>query len=212
MNSEKLNRRKRMGDDPTARSQSNMTNAGAPPPSQPLPYSPQNQKGGNTENNPMVAMSMGGGAPTPGALSGQVMYPYLDGGLDPGDTRMGSIGFVPNSGMNQNMVPGNRLNQQPYNSVPQPKENTMSMLEPLYLAQSASRTAQKMYGVENPPPFEIGPIGMMGMQIDKSMGMGAPGSTPFNQPQQTPNTMPLQGMPTTQMVGGMDMGTGNRNA
>jgi len=214
MSKEKLNRRRRMGDDPTAKSQSNMTNAGAPPPPQPLPYAPQNQKGGNTMNNPMVGMSMGGGMPQPGSMSGANMFPYGDSGLTPDDPRMGTIGFVPNSGMNQNMVPGNRLNQQPYNSTPQPMEDTMRMMEPLYLAQSASKTAQKMYGLEDLPPFEIGPIGMMGKQIDKSMGMGTPGSMPFNQPQQMPNTMPLQGMPDAQMAagGGMNMGTGNRNA
>jgi len=206
MNKDKLNRRKRLGDDPTAISQSNMTNAGAPPPPQPLPYAPQDQKAGNMMNNPMVGMSMGGGAPQPGSMSGTNLFPYGDSGLMPGDPRMGTIGFVPNSGMNQNMVPGQRLNQQPFGTVPQPKENTLNMMDPLYNGQAASRNALKAYGQDQMPPYEIGPLGMMGRQIDKSMGMGTPGSMPFNQNQQMPNAM----MPNSS--GGMNMGNGNRNA
>ena len=52
MSQEKLARRKKMGDDPTAMTQSNATTAGAPP-AQPLPDMPQSGKAGNMMNNPM---------------------------------------------------------------------------------------------------------------------------------------------------------------
>ena len=115
-NSEKLNRRLANGDkNPNAQTVSTDTTSGIP--AQPMPGIPQGP--GNLMGNPQVAQSMGGGAPQAG---GPAMFPYNDGGLAPGDTRMGTIGFTPPSGQNENLVPGQRLNSQPYGTVDQPKD------------------------------------------------------------------------------------------
>ena len=123
MSKEKLARRKAAGDDPNAVSQSNMTNAGAPP-AQPNPGAPQGA--GNIMNNPMNAMSMGGGMPQPG---GPGRYPYNDGGIGPQDGRTGTVGFTQPSGMPEFIVPGQRNNSAaPYNAQQQPMGETQNMI------------------------------------------------------------------------------------
>ena len=217
MNSEKLARRKKMGDDPTAVEQSNMTMGGAIP-AQPLPYAPQDGRGGNSMNNPMNAQSMGDGMPTSGSMSGQNMYPYNDSGLDPGDTRMGAIGFQQPSGSNQNMVPGQRLNAEAYNATNQPDNEAMNRMLPSELYNSAAKFSQKMYGMEEVPPYQIGALGMQGMPMEAAFKVPTQGSFPYKMPQQSPGYLPLQGIGDVQTVtgpnadsGGMDMGSGNRN-
>ena len=216
MNSEKLARRKRMGDDPTAVEQSNMTSAGAIP-AQPLPYAPQDGRGGNSMNNPMNAQSMGDGMPTSGSMSGQNMYPYNDSGLDPGDPRMGAIGFQQPSGTNQNMVPGTRLNKEAYNSVMQPDGKEQRNMLPNELANTSIKFAEKMYGDAFNTPYEIGGMGMMGQKMEVAQGMApTPGNFPFDTPQQPRNMIPMQGLSDVEgyvnrQSGGMSMATGNRN-
>lgn len=210
MSQEKLARRKKMGDDPTAMTQSNATTAGAPP-AQPLPDMPQSGKAGNMMNNPMNGQSMGGGMPSSGSMSGQNMFPYGDMGLEPNDPRMGAVGFAQNSGTPQNLVGGRMLNQAPYNSVQQPQRESMDMMEPYHLAQSAGKFSAKHYGEGMEPPYKVGPIGMMGTPIEMAEQVVTPGNFPFNMPEQSPGYMPLQGMPNAEAAAGMNMGTGNRN-
>lgn len=217
MNSEKLARRKRMGDDPTAIEQSNMTMGGAIP-AQPLANAPQDGSKGNMMNNPMNGDSMGGGMASAGSMSGQNMFPYNDSGLDPGDPRMGAVGFASNSGMNQNMVPGQRLNADAYNGIDQPDSEAMNRMLPSEMYNSAAKFSMKMYGTEQMPPYQIGALGMQGMPMEAAFKIPTQGSFPYTMPQQSPGYLPLQGIGDIQTMtgsnadsGGMDMGSGNRN-
>ena len=202
MSKEKLARRRAAGDDPTAKTQSNMTSAGSPP-AQPNPTAPQGP--GNLMNNPMNGMSMGGGAPQPG---GSGLYPYMDGGIGPNDPRNGTIGFTPPSGMPQGMVAGRGFNQQPYNTQQQPMGETQNMMEPMYLAQQAGERSAKLYGQETPPPYQIAPMGMSGFDLDTAQRAGYvnPGQIPGNAPQQMFDTLGLQGMSDAQMAATLGMG------
>ena len=202
MSKEKLARRKAAGDDPTAKSQSNSSAAGAPP-AQPNPMMPQGA--GNLMNNPMNGMSMGGGAPQPG---GQGLYPYMDGGIGPADPRNGTIGFTPPSGMPQSMVAGQGFNRQPYNTQQQPMGETQGMMEPMYLAQQAGQSSAKHYGEKMPPPYQISPMGMSGFDLDTAQKAGYvnPGQIPGQAPQQMFDVLGLQGMSDAQMAASLGMG------
>lgn len=203
MSKEKLARRKAAGDDPTAKTQSNMTNAGAPPP-QPLPMAQQGK--GNLMNNPMIGQSMGNGMPSPGSMSGVNLYPYGDGGVPVQDGRMGAVGFMPNSGKPQNLVSGRGMNQQPYGTLPSPGDDTARMMEPMYLAQEAGNRAQKLYagGANgNPqammPSYQVGPMGMLGTPVETNIqGQVNPGQIPSQMTQQMFSTLGLQGTPDAQ--------------
>ena len=203
MSKEKLARRKAAGDDPTAGTKSNMTNAGAPPP-QPLPMSEQGK--GNLMNNPQIGQSMGNGMPSPGSMSGVNLYPYGDGGVPVQDGRMGAVGFLPNSGMPQNLVTGRGMNQQPYGTVPSPGDESARMMEPMFLAQEAGNRAQKLYGAAaggdpqmSMPSYQVGPMGMMGTPVEtNAQGAVNPGQIPGQQTQQMFSTLDLNGMPDAQ--------------
>ena len=205
MSKEKLARRKAAGDDPTAGTKSNMTNAGAPPP-QPLPMSEQGK--GNLMNNPQIGQSMGDGRPSPGSMSGVNLYPYGDGGIPSTDGRMGSIGFMPNSGTPQNLVSGRGMNQQPYGSLPSPGDETARMMEPMFLAQEAGNRAQKLYAAgakgntqQSLPSYQVGPMGMMGTPVEtNAQGMVNPGQVPGQQTQQMFSTLDLNGTPDAQSM------------
>ena len=96
-------------------------------------------------NNPQVGQSMGGGAPQPGGLDPRnPRSPYGDPVFD-ADTLMktGSVGYAPNTGMPQNLVAGTVYNRQPYNTQQQPFEDSMRMMEPMHLAESASNLCCK---------------------------------------------------------------------
>ena len=204
MSQEKLNRRKKMGDDPTAVAKSNSSEAGMIPP-QPIPGAPQGK--GNMMNNPEVGKSMGGGMAQAGSMSGTNLYPYGDGGIPMTDGRMGAVGFTGNSGTPQNFVSGRGYNQQPYNSVQQPKSNTMEMLEPMHLAKQAGDRAAKLYGEGQMPSYQVGPIGMMGTPIENQLGGQVnPGQIPSTQTSQMFDTLGLQGMPDAQAAAGPQMG------
>ena len=206
MNSEKLARRKKMGDDPTAMSKSNSTQAGAIPP-QPMPGMPQGP--GNMMNNPQVGQSMGGGAPQPGAFDPtNPRSPYGDPVFD-ADTlkNTGTVGFAPPSGVQQNFVAGQMLNRNNY--APQPFEETMQMMEPMALADSAGKFAMKHYGDKQPPPYLISQMGMTGTPIETQVQAPVPGAFPANMPTQDPNQLGLQGVPDAQMAASqMGMNTG----
>lgn len=173
MSQEKLNRRKAMGDDPTAMSMSNTTFAGSP---QPIPSAPQGA--GNMMNNPQVGQSMGGGMPQGGSLSGGPQSPYGDPVFEQDVfAKVGTPGYMEPSGRNQNIVEGRGLNQ-PYGMVDQPMRETQDMMEPMRLAQEAGDRGEKMYGVGEQPPYQVGPLGMMGFDMDmaQSMGVTNPGA------------------------------------
>ena len=199
MSEAKRKRRMQMGDaDPTgAKTVSTDSTSGIPP--QPMPGMPQGK--GNMMNNPEVGMSMGGGANQPGSMSGVNLYPYGDGGLSLADGRMGGVGFVQNSGQPENLVPGRGLNQQPYNTVPQPQEGmSMEMLLPQGLASEAVTRAKKLYAASsggNEPSYQVGPMGMLGTPVETQMqGQVNPGQIPGMMPGQTDTTMPLMGNTT----------------
>jgi hypothetical protein len=206
MSKEKLARRKAAGDDPTAKSQSNATNAGAPP-AQPNPGAPQGA--GNIMNNPMNGMSMGGGMPQPG---GPGMYPYMDGGIGPQDPRNGTVGFTQPSGMPEFIVPGLKNNAAaPYNMQQQPKGETQMMMGPMYAAQQAGERSAKLNGQETPPPYQVTPMGMSGFDLDTAQAAGYvnPGQIPGQAPQQMFNVLGLQGMNDAQMAATLGMGPDN---
>ena len=211
-NEAKRKRRMQMGDaDPTgAQTVSTDTTSGIPP--QPMPGMAQGK--GNMMNNPQVGMSMGSGAPQSGSMSGTNLYPYGDGGLSLADGRMGGVGFVQNSGQNENLVPGRLLNQQAYNTVAQPKEGmSQEMLLPQGLAKEAATRAEKLYAAgssDKTPSYQIGPMGMLGTPVEVSMqGNVNPGQLPAQTPAQTNMTMPLTGNVTASVQqSGMNTGRG----
>lgn len=195
-NEQKRNRRILLDKDPGAQTISTDSTSGIP--SQPIPGIPQGA--GNMMNNPQVAQSMGGGMPQPGGLDpNNPRSPYGDPVFTPDQlAKTGSIGFAPNSGVNQNFVPGRRLNYQAYNSVMQPEEGmSMEMLLPQGLAKEAATRAQKLYsaGSGDPTPsYQVGPLGMMGTPIEAQLGGQVnPGQMMPTMSGQTNTTMPLQG-------------------
>ena len=209
-NEAKRKRRMQMGDaDPTgAQTVSTDSTSGIPP--QPMAGMPQGK--GNMMNNPQVGMSMGGGASQSGSMSGTNLYPYGDGGLSLADGRMGGVGFVQNSGQNQNLVQGRLLNQQAYNTVDQPKEGmSQEMLYAQGGAHEAATRAQKLYAAgsgDSTPSYQVGPLGMMGTPVETSMqGNVNPGQFPMQMPSQSNMSMPLTGN-TTASVEQTGMNTG----
>ena len=209
MSKEKLARRKKMGDDPTAVSKSNSSEAGMVPP-QPMPGMPQGK--GNMTNNTLVGKSMGDGLPQSGALSGVNYYPYLDGGIPSVGGQMGTVGFAPPSGNNQNMVGGTILNRG-VAQVQQPYEDSMRMMGPMHDAQQAANFSMKHYGEKGTPPYQVGPLGMMGTPAELNSQTPNPAQFPGNMPQQSGNFLSLNGSPdiSATMAKGMSTKSGGRN-
>ncbi len=209
----KRKRREELGDKaPGERIMSNDPTSGVPP--QPQPNLPQGQ--GNMMNNPQVGLSMGGGMSQPGSLSGTNLFPYGDGGIPVEAGVMGSVGFVQNSGLPENLVPGRMLNSQPYGTVDQVGEGMgQEMLGPMHLAHEAATRAEKAYAYtkgDKAPPYQIGPLGMMGRPVEVAMqGQVTPGQFPMQMPQQSGMTMPLTGNTTQSVAFGNpnNMGSGN---
>lgn len=212
MSKEKLERRKKMGDDPTAMTKSNTSEAGRIDP-QPLPNSPQGK--GNMMNNPQVGQSFNAQI---GSMSGMNLYPYGDGGIPVSDGRMGAIGFQSNSGMPQNLVPGKRLNQQPYNSVPQPESKTQNMMDALYMYQQSGETAMKAYSARSggnkeflEPSYFAGPMGMMGRSPEVTAVQPIKGGLPANMDTRVSTELPLRGVPAAEQTGMSTKRGGGRN-
>ena len=217
MSSEKLARRKKMGDDPTAMSMSNTTEAGAisaePMPGLPQPMPGMPQGPGNLMNNPMVGQSMGGGAPTSGSLSGMNMYPYNDGGLPSEGDRTGSIGYAENSGTPQNLIPGTGMNQQAYGTQVQPQTETQLRMDSLYAGTQAAERAAKLYAANSNgdpkatrPSYQVGPMGMMGTPVEINAKFPPAGGMPAAMDYRNENELSLQGMPDAQQAASMAMG------
>ena len=207
-NEAKRKRRMQMGDaDPTgAQTVSTDSTSGIPP--QPMAGMPQGK--GNMMNNPQVGMSMGGGAAQSGSMSGTNLYPYGDGGLSLADGRMGGVGFVQNSGRNQNQLEGPLLNKQAYNQV-QPQEGmSQEMLYAQGVAKEAATRAEKLYASSNDktPSYQIGPMGMLGTPVETTMqGNVNPGQFPLQMSSQSNMSMPLTGN-TTAAIEQKGMSTG----
>ena len=209
MSKEKLARRKKLDKDPTAMSKSNSTMNGAIP-AQPMPGMAQGP--GNLMNNPQVGQSMGGGAPQPGGLDpNNPRSPYGDNVFDK-ETLMktGSVGYAPNTGVLQNLVAGTGYNRQAYNTQQQPFEDTMRMMEPMHLAESASTFAAKMYGKDQAPSYQIGPLGMMGTPVELAFEVPNPGQFPAGMQQQSSNQLGLQGVPDVSAAVGMQPGNNKK--
>lgn len=200
MSKEKLERRKRMGDDPTAKTQSNTTMAGAPP-SQPIPGASQGP--GNIMNDPRNGFNAYADV---GFTS-----PYGDDVLSP-DARNKVGGVVnqgPVSGKPQGFTAGTLLNRNSYGMQPQPLEETARRLDSLHAADSAGRAAERLYGPGVEPSYVMGPLGMMGTPIEQSFGSPNPGQFPATMREQSNNQLDLRGMPDAQMaVTGMNTGRG----
>lgn len=207
-NSEKLNRRLAKGDkNPNAQTVSTDTTSGIP--ARPMPNMEQGK--GNLENfratdtNGQMGQNMG---------AGQKRYPYGDGGLSLADGRMGGIGFVENSGTQQNLIPGRGLNRDFYNGVAQPKEGmSQEMLLPQGLAKEATTRAQKLYAAgsgDNTPSYQVGPMGMLGTPVEVNIqGNVNPGQLPAQTPMQTNTTMSLSGNTTASLQqNGLNTGRG----
>ena len=201
----KQKRREELGDKPTGeRIMSNDPTSGIP--AQPMPGMPQGK--GNLTNFTAVdkegqmGQQMG---------QGKNRYPYGDGGLSLADGRMGGVGFVENSGMNQNQVPGRRLNNQPYNTVKQTDEGTpQQMLYAQGVAKEAVTRAEKLYASSNDktPSYQIGPMGILGTPVETTMqGNVNPGQFPMQMPSQSNMSMPLTGN-TTAAIEQKGMSTG----
>lgn len=208
MSKEKLERRKRMGDDPTAKSQSNTTESGAIPP-QPMPNMPQGA--GNMMNNTMVGESMGYGNNLPGKLDPRNPQSNYGDDIFTQDVyeRLGSVGYAQPSGQYQNQIPGTKLNLQPYNTQAQPFEDTMVRLDSIHQAEEAGRTAERLYGEGQAPSYMIGPSGMMGTPMEMAFDRPNPGMYPLNTRQQSNNQLDLRGVPDAQAAAsGMDTGRG----
>ena len=214
MNSEKLERRKRFGDDPTAGTKSNSTMPGAPPafnPEQPIPGAPQGK--GNMMGNPNIAKSMGNGMPAPTSINrNSAQSPYDDPvfGADV-FAKLGGGTFAGRSDKPQGYTAGTKWNTASYGTVAQPMGETQNMMDSMYQAQQSANASKKAYGEMMPPPFKMSPMGMYGMDLDKSQGAGLnPGQVPSQLSGQMENSMPLQGMPDAQMAAGMSVDNGNK--
>ena len=208
MSKEKMARRKAMGDDPTAQSKSNSSEAGAIPAPQPNPQFPQGP--GNLMNNPMNGNSFNNQT---GSMSGVNLYPYGDGGLPIQDGRMGGVGFIPNSGRPQNIVTGRGYQSQvPYNLQQQPNGKTMEMMDGMGLAQDSAKIMERQYGEGMPGPYRPGPMGMHPYSGPLEGGAPSPAQPDPTMTQQMFDTMPLQGLPDAQMAAGMDTKQGKRNS
>ena len=73
---------------------------------QPIPGMPQDGKGGNMMNNPMIDVE----GQMSQRIGGPASMPYGDMSLSPDDGRLGNVGFTERSNQPQYMVPGRGQN------------------------------------------------------------------------------------------------------
>lgn len=220
MNPKKQARRDAMGD-PSGISQSNATFAGAPPPPQPRPFMPQDQRGGNVTNNPHFDNGEGN---TGQMIGGRDSFMYGDMGLPPQEAMAkgmrGVVGPLTVSGEAQGIGQsyGLRANQG-MNTYQQPKEETARMLEGMHHINDAMTFGQKL-GFGNrpdgsmlPTPYEPGPMGLHAKRGPLEGGETESWQNDFQTPQQSINSLGLQGMQSAEAAvqTGMNMGTGQRN-
>ena len=149
---------------------------------QPIPGLPQDGKGGNAMNNPMIDME-GQMSQRMGTGGGQFMYG--DGMLDAqGRSNLGNIGFVERSGQPENIVPGTGLNG-PYNAMPQPNRIEMEQIGAAYEINAAGGS-NVPNGLNNGQPvsYQISPMGPVGgtdpAMLPPQMGYEGPNSLPMS--------------------------------
>ena len=148
----------------------------------------------------MVGQSMGGGAPQPGSLDGGPQSPYGDPVFDQDVfSKVGTPGYAPNSDRNQNIVEGRGLNAA-YGSIQQPLRESQDMMEPMHLAQQAAERGEKLYGSGDQLPYQVGPLGMMGFDMDMAQegGVFNPGAVPSTMSGNSEGGLTLQGVPDAQ--------------
>ena len=150
--------------------------------------------GGPMNNNPMNVTSVDSSA---GSLDGINRFPYGDSGMEQAP-QLGTNAVFPTqpSGLAQNAVYGVGKNSQaPYGMQQQPPSQAADMFESGRLGNDAK--TRGLYA---------SPMGVLGQETQPAPG----GSVPS--PQQSPNTIPLQGVPSAeQMTGGMNMRSGKRS-
>ena len=171
---------------------------------QPLPGMPQNQKGGNSMNNPMFD--------TAGQMSQKIgtapnSFTYGDMQLPPNDARMGAVGFNQRSNAPQNVVPGRGLNQIPYNMPGMSlSPDAMTMMEPVYDMNQAMGKTRAPGSLNNgqPPSYGVTALGPTGSAVP---GLD-PGAFPPQMTYNMADSLPLQGTSDAQAAVGMNTGRG----
>ena len=143
-------------------------------------------------NNPMNVTSI---SPQPGSMDGVNRFPYWDSGLV-NDPRMGGGVFpMQPSGMPQNMARGAGFQGMvPYGQQQQPTPSAADSMEAMRLGMGAQEKGLMASG--------MGPAGMGPMQ---TLPGGAP---PMGQ--QTGAVLGLQGLPSTDGMGGMQPEDGSK--
>ena len=181
-NDPRTKRRKAMGDDPNKVAMS----------PQPLPGAPQQNNVMNypmTDTNGQMGQQIG---------SGQGQFPYGDINMDKQTSqKLGSVGFVGNSGTPQSVVPGKGMNaRMPYNMQDQPNPQQMAEMEPMYEMGAASGQL-KPGGLNNGQPvsYNISPMGPSG-------GSPVPGALPGQMSYMKPDQLSMGGGMSTGRGGG----------
>ena len=193
-------RRKAAGDDPNKKSV-------AP---QPLPGAPQNQKGGNMMNYPMMDVEGQMGQ----QIGGPASMPYGDMSLPKDDGRLGNVGFAQPSGQPENIVPGRGQNSAfAYNAQPQPNAKQQEMMEPMYdMAQAQGMTMPGGPRALNnglPPSYQVTALGPTGAsapdpaRFPSQMNYAGLGNLPL---QGVQSTEPMNSGMSTRRGGGRNRG------
>ena len=152
--------------------------------------------GGPMNNNPMNVTGLGNQS---GSFSGINQFPYGDSGLE-NDSRIGANGVfpAPASGQPEQYVRGTKLNSQfAYGTQPQPDSRGQETFEGARMGMDAQNRGL------NTSQF----MGIVGMSAQPAPGGVVP------TPQQTANTLGLQGVPAAEVPPkGTDMRSGKRSA
>ena len=151
---------------------------------QPIPGMPQDGKGGNMMNNPMIDIE----GQMSQRIGGPASMPYGDMSLAPDDGRLGNVGFSQRSNLPQYMVPGRGQNADNL-GIQQPDTKTMEAMEPMYDMSSAmGKTMPNGLNNGQPVSYNVTALGPTGQGI-------APGAIPPQMQTQSNNTLPPQGIP-----------------
>jgi len=217
-NSKKLANRLKAGDrDPNQRTVSTDTTSGIPTDlNQPLPGQPQGP--GNMLGNPLNYLSAGSGVQPQRSIDPNATHSlYGDPVFDNEQLKqVGAVGFALNSGKNGNEVPGQKLNAMDYGSVKQVNDGpSQEMLNVYYAGTSANKTAERLYASfgDVTPSYKIGAMGPEGISPESNAkGALNRGQFPSQMMMQSEQSLPLQGVRTTQSLNGSGrevMGPGN---
>ena len=160
-----------------------------------LAKSMSHMPGGPMNNNPMNVTGLGSQS---GSFSGMNEFPYGDSGLE-NDGRMGANGVYPmeNSGQPQQYAMGQRLNSNaPYGLQNQPDSRAEETFEGARMGMDVQKRGL------NTSEY----MGIIGLSAQPAPGGVVP------TPQQTGNTLGLQGNPSAEVPAkGMNMRSGKRS-